>query len=192
MFDLGPAATELARLVEGVRDDQLGDPTPCERFTVADLLDHVGGFAAAFTANARKEEQPTAAARPVDGRELSPEWRTSLPRRLTDMAVAWQAESAWQGRVSAGGIEMAAEDNALVVIEETVLHGWDLARATGQDVTPDEEWLVGVDAFFDAFAEPIASGQGPYGPAVAVPEDSSHLHRLLGAAGRDPGWTATR
>lgn len=183
MFDLRPAAAELARLVAGVHEDRLGGPTPCEHFTVTNLLEHVVEFVEVFTSNARKEE-------PVLGGGLPADWQTSLPPRVTDMAAAWQDESAWQGRVSAGGIEMPAEQNALVAIEETVLHGWDLARATGQEFTPDEEWLVSVDGFFDAFAEPIASGQGPYGPAVAVPEDASHLDRILGAAGRNPGWTA--
>ena len=192
MFDHGPAVAALARLVESVRDEQLGDPTPCASFTVADLLDDVSGFAAAFTANARKQELPAAAARPVDGRRLPVDWRTSVPGQLAEMAAAWRHESAWTGQVSAGGLEMPAEHNALVVIEETVMHGWDLARASGQDFAPDEEWLVGVDLFFEAFAEPITSGQGPYGPAIAVPEDASHLHRLLGAAGRDPGWRPTR
>ena len=31
MHDLRPAAREMTRLVDAVRDDQLGDPTPCTR-----------------------------------------------------------------------------------------------------------------------------------------------------------------
>ncbi len=54
------------------------------------------------------------------------------PKRLDDLAAAWQEESAWQGQVSAGGIDMSAEDNALVATEELVMHGWDIARATGR------------------------------------------------------------
>ena len=40
-LDLGPQAAEVARVVAGIRDDQLGDPTPCADTPVAGLLDHV-------------------------------------------------------------------------------------------------------------------------------------------------------
>ena len=54
-IDLGPAAAAVAAIVAGVREDQLGDPTPCSRLNVADLLDHLNGLALAFTCAARKE-----------------------------------------------------------------------------------------------------------------------------------------
>ena len=56
MHDLGPAAREMTRLVKGVRDDQLGDPTPCTTYTLGDLLQHVRGLAEAFTLAGRKEQ----------------------------------------------------------------------------------------------------------------------------------------
>ena len=45
----------MARLVEGVPDAALDHPTPCERYRVGDLLDHIGGFALAFRAAAVKQ-----------------------------------------------------------------------------------------------------------------------------------------
>ncbi len=57
--DLEPAARRMARIVEGVPDDAIGLPTPCERYRVGDLLDHIGGSALAFTAAAVK--------RPLEG-----------------------------------------------------------------------------------------------------------------------------
>ena len=45
----------MNRLLAGVRDDQLAQPTPCPDWTVADLLAHVHQFATVFTLNARKE-----------------------------------------------------------------------------------------------------------------------------------------
>ena len=190
MFDLGPAAHEVARLVTGIRDEQLGGPTPCAAYSLADVLDHVLEVTTAFIANARKEPLPASAATLGDGPGLPANWRTLIPARLEELTAAWREESAWQGQVAAGGIEMSAEHQALVCQEELVIHGWDVSRASGQDLRVDDASLTGVDGFFDVFGARIASGNGPYGPAVAVPDDASHLDRLLGATGRDPAWTA--
>jgi uncharacterized protein (TIGR03086 family) len=182
MFDLGPAADDLARLVGGVRDDQLDGATPCDEWRLADLLAHIHQFATVLTANASKVPPP-----PVDG--LPDDWRHVIPLRIDELAQAWRGHSAWQGRVSAGGVEMSGEENAVVAIEELVVHGWDVARASGQDFQPAPESLNHVERFLDIFAAPLASGQGPYGPAVAVGDDASRLDAYLGAAGREPGWT---
>ena len=180
MFDLGSAAREMSRLVAGVRDDQLRRPTPCLDWTVADLLAHVAQFTAVFTANARRQD-----VRPPD--RLVDDWRDSLPHALAELAQAWREESAWRGRVSAGGVEMDASANAVVAIEELTTHAWDLARATGQDDTLDPtlaaELLAGMQPI-DAMLR--ASGQ--YGPQVPVAEDAPVQDRLLGFIGRDPAW----
>src|SRR6187200_943817 len=47
-LDLGAPASVMARLCEGVRDDQLGDPTPCAETDVAGMLAHIIGFSVAF------------------------------------------------------------------------------------------------------------------------------------------------
>lgn len=182
-LDLDPAATELARLLAGVADDRLDAPTPCADWTLRDLLLHVDGFTVALSANARKEpprRQPA----------LGPDWRDTLPGQLAQLAAAWREESAWQGRVSAGGIEMSAEDSALVALEELVVHGWDVARATGQQLRVDDASLAGVERFLEVFGAQIESGQGPYGPAVPVPPTAPTLDRLVGRTGRDPAWPA--
>ncbi len=177
MFDLGPAAAEMARLVSGVRDDQLDAPTPCSEWTVAELLAHVQQLSSVFTDNARKTPP-----RPPDG--LVDNWREAIPAQLSDLPDAWRDESAWQGRVSAGGVEMDAADNALVCIEELTVHGWDLARATGQDVHIDDDRLDRVDGFFELF------GGRPFGPAVQAPDGATRLQRTLARTGRDPRWPA--
>lgn len=189
MFDLGPAASEMSRLVQGVRDDQLDARTPCHDWRLEQLLQHVNGFTFAFTMNARKQRLPDGD--PTAG-ELPADWRSALPARLDELVAAWQDEAAWQGATSAGGIEMSAADNALVAVEELVLHGWDVARASGQDFRVDDASLDQVERFLEVFARPIESGQGPYGPPVPVPADRARWERVLGATGRDPHWSVER
>lgn len=179
MFDLGPAAQEMTRLVESVADDQLGLTTPCTDWTVADLLAHIDQFSVVFAANARKE--------PVEPPQtLAEDWRAAIPRHLDEMAQAWREQSAWQGRVSAGGVEMAAPDNAVVAIEELTVHGWDLATATGQQLRATDASLDQIDRFFELFGDGSSEGEGPFGEVAPVPVDASRLERTLARTGRDP------
>lgn len=175
----------MSRLVSVVGDDQLDYPTPCRDWTVENLLAHVHQFATVFTHNARKEE-----ARPPAG--LVDDWREAIPAQLGELAAAWREESAWQGQVSAGGVEMDAPDNAVVGIEELTVHGWDLARATGQDLRVNDASLGQVDRFFDLFAEQIGGGKGPFGPETGAPEGATRLERIVARSGRDPSWEAAR
>jgi uncharacterized protein (TIGR03086 family) len=76
-----------------------------------------------------------------------------------------------------------------VANDELVLHGWDLARATGQDfhVTPDN--LDAAWQMVSSTPEDPAARQGLFGPVVPVPADATLLDRVLGGAGRNPRWT---
>jgi uncharacterized protein (TIGR03086 family) len=85
---------------------------------------------------------------------------------------------------------MPAGIAALVALDEVVVHGWDLARATGQPYEPDEPAVLASLAFAEGFEAPAgAADGGPFGPPVPVPPDAPALDRLAGATGRDPAWT---
>jgi uncharacterized protein (TIGR03086 family) len=190
MIDLEPAAREVLRLVDGVADERLGDPTPCEGMPVAVLLDHLMGLSLAFTWAARKTTPEDGGPRPgaASAEQLDPGWRTALPGRLAGLVEAWREPGAWQGMAAAGGVEMPAEQMGVVALDELVMHGWDLARATGQEFTCDPADAAAVLAFTQAIAGQGAPREGLFGPAVEVPENASDLERALGFAGRDPAW----
>ena len=87
--DLGPASRRMADLIDQVPDDLLDQPTPCPAYTLGDLLDHVSGFALAFTSAARKATVPGSpdrasgdASRPTSGTEREGRWPSSSPRRI--------------------------------------------------------------------------------------------------------------
>ena len=184
-FDLAPAAGELRRVVAGVRDEQLGDPTPCGETTVAGLLDHLVGLTSAFTRAAGK--LPGGAPQ-ADAAKLPDDWRTRLPAQLDELVVAWREPGAWDGTAEAGGVEMPASVMAAVALDELVVHGWDLAVATGQEYRADEESARKSLEFAASVGDDPEARAGLYGPAVPVPDDAPVLDRLLGATGRDPGW----
>jgi uncharacterized protein (TIGR03086 family) len=184
-IDLGPAAARLAALLPGVRDDALDAPTPCADTSVAALLSHVFDLSEAFRGAA--EKAPDAGPPPAAPGPLRPDWRAALPARLDALANAWSKADSREGSTSAGGIAMPAEQAAVVALDELVLHGWDLARATGQPYEVDPASLGACLEFVTVMASPEGV-PGLFGPLVPVPDDAPALDRLLGLSGRDPGW----
>jgi uncharacterized protein (TIGR03086 family) len=196
LLDLEPAAREVTRLLDGVSDDQLGAPTPCPESPVAGMLDHLMGLSLAFTWAARKSTAAETGGVPTGpglarAENLDPQWRILLPQRLEALAQAWHDPAAWEGLAEAGGLTMPAEITGVVALDELVLHGWDLARATGQSFSCDPQSTAAVLAFTEASARPeqAASRQGLFGPVVEVAADAPAFDRALGFAGRDPAWT---
>src|SRR3954462_5625309 len=106
MLELGPQTDEVARIVAGVRDGQLGDPTPCTGTPVAGMLDHVMGLSLAFRMGA--EKRPLSGGPQASASDLDPAWRTALPNRLDELAAAWRDPSAWEGFAEVGGAQLPA------------------------------------------------------------------------------------
>ena len=176
----------------GIPDDVLDAPTPCPDYTVGDLLEHVGGTALVFTGAAGKDMGEVTAHGPSgDASRLGDGWRTRIPRDLIGLAEAWRDPDAWTGMTRAGGVELPGEVAGLVALDELVMHGWDLARATGQDYVCDAASLEAVHGFVAQFSGPgqAAAREGLFGPVVEVPDDAPLLDRVAGLAGRDPGWS---
>ena len=189
MLDLTPATQELARLVRGVRDDQLAAPTPCPEATLGDLLDHVDGLSVAFAAAAAKQPVDGAGGIRPDGTRLADGFRDRIADRLQLLAAAWHDESAWSGMTRAGGVDLPGEVAGLVALDEVVVHGWDIARASGQELHVPEAQLEGALAFAQATATENPDGTpGLFGRPVPVPDDAALVERLLGLTGRDPRW----
>jgi uncharacterized protein (TIGR03086 family) len=184
--DLGAAAAEVARVVAGVRDEQLGDPTPCEGRSVAAQLDHLVGLTLAFRLAA--EKTPAEGAPSASADALAADWRDRLPAQLDALAEAWRSPEAWEGTAVAGGVEMPAPAMGVVALDELVVHGWDVAVATGQRYSVADADAEACVSFAGAVGESPEERLGLYGPRVPVPADASPLDRLLGLTGRNPGW----
>jgi uncharacterized protein (TIGR03086 family) len=163
-------------VLAGITDDQLAGATPCDDFTVADLLGHVNTSAIRLGALARRE----AAEEPDDSsREL-------IGQHVRALATAWQEPSAWQGTTDVG-IELTNEVWGRIALTEMVVHGWDLATATGQPFELPEPTLQAVWEYLTEFLPTLPDPvRASWGAAVPVPPDASLLDRIVGMAGRKP------
>jgi uncharacterized protein (TIGR03086 family) len=189
-LDLGPQTRILARLAEGVGDARLADPTPCPDLAVRNLLGHLTGLAVAFRDAARKDLGATTDISPeASVPDVGPGWREELAAVLGELAEAWRDPGAWTGTTRAGGIDLPGAVAGAVAADELVIHGWDLARATGQDYAPDPAALRAAYGLLSAAAEESGGDDGMFGPVVAVPADAPLMERAVGLSGRDPGWT---
>ncbi|MFD5618691.1 TIGR03086 family metal-binding protein [Streptomyces yangpuensis] len=187
--DLTEQTRILSRLVAEVPDAGLAGPTPCPEYTVGGMLGHLMGLAVAFRDAARKDLGPTTDTAPDPaGVSLPGAWREELPRVLGELAGAWQDPAAWTGMTRAGGVDLPGEVAGAVAVDELVIHGWDLARATGRAYVPDGAALRASHAFLLAAAQEGDRGGGIFGPVVPVPDDAPLLDRAVGLSGRDPGW----
>jgi uncharacterized protein (TIGR03086 family) len=191
--DLERGAHVLADLIVRIPDEELSSPTPCPAYTVGDLIDHVGGLALAFTAAANKDTETYGDQGPSgDATRLVDDWRTRIPRDLDTLVHAWRDPAAWAGDTRIAGMDAPGEMVGLTVADELVVHGWDIARATGQPYDGDPDMVDAARSFLSQFASPDAPAGPtvPFGPSRPVPDAASPLEHVLALAGRDPNWTS--
>lgn len=179
------AAATFTAVADRIADDQLTAPTPCADYDVAALVGHLLHWGPSLVGAGAKEVVPP------EGDELPADpstWRTDLRAHVDRLAAAWSAPEAWAGTTHMGGpMEMPADLVGGMVLGELVVHGWDLARATGQDPAWPHDLLVDLLAEVGRSAE-LGRQMGVYGPEVEVPAGAPPLDRVLALTGRDPAW----
>jgi uncharacterized protein (TIGR03086 family) len=181
------AADTSVDVVQGIGPDQLGRPTPCPEYDVGALLGHLNGW---MTGRA----QAAAAKRTISGApdeelDTSPGWAERFATGARAAAVAWSEPAAWEGASSLSGtMEMPAPMLGGLVFAEFLLHGWDLAMATGQKYVLDDELASALLGQVSSMAE-MGREYGAFGPEVTIAPSAPPADRALGLAGRDPAWT---
>ena len=185
MIDISDATDKMISLLASVSEDQFDLATPCPEARLGDLVDHVGTFASRFAAVARKEDRGGGPP-PPNAANLEAGWRDRITRDLRTCADAWRQPDAWEGMTTVGGMELPCEVAGLVVLDELVVHGWDIAISTGQPYEPSASDIEAASSFVASFDAPRDGNL--FGPVVPVPDSGAPLDRLLGLAGRDPSW----
>ncbi|PRY38078.1 TIGR03086 family metal-binding protein [Umezawaea tangerina] len=178
---VGGAVSTTVGVVRGVRE--LDAPTPCAEFDVRALVEHMLTWGPALAGAGRKEGVP-----PREGVRVGDDWTAELEAVLDDLVVAWGDDGAWQGTTHMGGpTEMPADLVGGMVLVEVLVHGWDLARASGQHPEWDDDVL---EFALGEVAKTADQGRamGVYGAEVVVPDGASTVDRVLGLTGRDPRW----
>jgi uncharacterized protein (TIGR03086 family) len=170
----------LNGVVDRIEPGQLNNSTPCARFTVHDVLDHMivggGSFAYLF----RGEEAPEMKAPPVYGRVPAVEFRTSMQ----DLLDAIMSPGATERMVNTPIGEMPGSVFARFVAFDGLIHGWDLATATGLDYELPPTVIESADEFARGALSAQMRDGDTFKEATAAPRDASPLQRLVAFSGR--------
>lgn len=190
MSHLSTAADAMAAIVRTISPDQLANPTPCAEFDVRALVNHLLFWGPSLEGAGRKESVPPPAAEESDVDLTAGDWRGALLAQLDRTVSAWAPATAWEGTTRIiGPAETPSTVIGDMVVGELVVHGWDLAQATGQRLDLPADMLTYLHDSVAAGAEQ-GRAMGVYGPEVEVAADAPALHRILGLTGRDPNWSA--
>ncbi|HVC38979.1 MAG TPA: TIGR03086 family metal-binding protein [Candidatus Dormibacteraeota bacterium] len=186
---LAAVLADLEAVVSQITAERLHDPTPCSEWDVEQLRDHTLGWLTTFAAGFADPDgrAPTADiatySAPADPAREVRQAAALLSQALRAGAAErplWLGENSMPGDLALG-----------MILWEYQVHGWDLARATGQPWGPPAVASEASLAFAPAMLTDEYQGEGKaFGIRVAVPVDASPLDRLLGLSGRTPSWSS--
>ena len=188
---LAPLATALAAtggLVDPLDGDEWQLPTPCSDWTVRQLVGHVVGGNRLVTRALRGEPVPPleqlGRRDPADqlGDDPSAAWQHSADDLLAAFAAPGVLERTHT--VPAGTLPGPAIVHLRVV--ETLVHGWDLAVATGRQLAVPDELAAAELAFSRDLLGRLPAGRTPFAPSRPVDDGAPALDRLAALLGRSP------
>jgi uncharacterized protein (TIGR03086 family) len=169
----------LEALVDQIRPDQLDDSTPCANFTVSSVLEHMIGGATAFAPAFRGEAAPETAAGAAAG-TLHERWR----RAMDDLSSAVHAPGAQERTIAAPFGDVPGSMFARYVAFDGLVHGWDLATATGQRYAPRKQLVSEADAFARELLQPEMRDGDTFAAEKPAPAEATPLERLVAFTGR--------
>jgi uncharacterized protein (TIGR03086 family) len=179
------AGASFRSIALGAPGASLAGRTPCQQWDLGALVRHLLFYAPILAAAGRHSQPPPGPEAEVS---LDKAWAGQLASAMDDVAGAWGDPAAWSGMTAmAGSDPMPAPVIGGMVLGELVVHGWDLAVATGVNPEFSDDVLLGADAAVAQMAE-LGRGMGVFGPEVTVGADGSLMDQIVARTGRDPGW----
>ncbi len=175
------ASDWTAQVIAGIRSDQMGDATPCPDWDVRALASHIVGANVFFAAGVRGEDVSGGLPDNLLGADPVSSYRASVDAVLASMDTEGAGERLLPTRVG----ELPGSVVLGIMMTEQLLHGWDLATATGQYATLDPELVAMADGLIRSWVD-AGQASGAYAAPVSVAEDASDQDKLITLVGRHP------
>jgi uncharacterized protein (TIGR03086 family) len=177
-----------AVIVSGIDTDELGHPTPCPKYDVAGLIDHLVEAAYRAAALGRGQSPPPGDESPHVELSEAPD---QLRRAADEAAQAWGDDSRLSSTITMPWDEVYTGATLVdVYLAELATHTWDLARATGQLDRLDSSLalpaLEGARAMIEPQYRDMVEPGAPFGAEVPAAPGADDWERLAAFTGRDP------
>lgn len=168
----------FAAKIAAVPEDRWDDPSPCDGWTARDVVRHVVGTQGMFLGFIGLEmgDLPSVDDAPAAAWDAA---RAQIQAALDDPALGTQEFQGFQGPTT---FETAVDR---FLCFDQVVHGWDLARATGLDEHIDPADVARVREHAEALGEVLRSPQA-FGAEVQPTAGADDQERLLAFLGRNP------
>ncbi|HVA59446.1 MAG TPA: TIGR03086 family metal-binding protein [Mycobacteriales bacterium] len=181
------AFASTAAVLAKVNAEQFDDPTPCASWRVRDLINHVVGGTTFFAVTAETGTSPGRGSQPTDF--TVGDYRASYQQGAQRAVTAFRAEGAMDALMSVPFGQLPGSVFVNIAATDAFVHGWDLAKATGQSTDLDPE-LAGqlLASAQRSFPDTMRGddGKAPFGAPVEVAESAAAADRLAGFLGRQP------
>lgn len=177
------ALDSFVRLVSQVGEDQWDRPTPCVEWDVRDLVNHVAAenwWTESIMAGRRIEEVGDR----YDGDVLGEDPVAGFDASAVAARKAFADDDALERTVHLSFGDVPAELYLGQRITDLLVHGWDLAVATGQDGRIDPDLAAWAWQANEPHREMIEAADA-FADPVPVPDDADPQTKLLGLLGRD-------
>jgi uncharacterized protein (TIGR03086 family) len=172
------------RVIAGVRPEQFDDPTPCEGWKVRDIVNHVIGGNHMFAAAAAGGPLPAGDTADLAGDDPA----TSYAQTAKLALEAWRRPGVAEGTVTLPFGDLPGSMAMGLHLVDHLVHGWDIARATGQSVAVDADLAEAAYGMMHGnVPEQFRTGDNaPFGPEAPCAEDAPAIERLVAYLGRLP------
>lgn len=180
------AAAEAARVARGVTPDLLTAPTPCSEFDVRALVNHWVCYTS-YGLEHRARREPLPEDLPARDFTADPDWAERYAAQLDRAVAAWADPRVWEGDVDLGEETLPAAELAGMIIKEMAVHGWDVARATGQEYRCGPELGALVLQVVERHGD-LYRRYGGFADPVPLTGPATDFERALASSGRDPRW----
>jgi uncharacterized protein (TIGR03086 family) len=177
--------TGTTSLVAGIPPRSGDTESPCPDFDVETLTNHLAGFMRRFESVLTLGKASEDSGAYVAGADPAAEYAASAGRML----AAWRTHDPDDEVVLTVG-PMPCWQVYCVMLLETTVHGWDLAKATGQALPFTDSQSAAALAASHFVVKPEYRGDGRnFGAEVVVPKGASEIDQLVAFTGREPSWT---
>ena len=174
---------ETRRVVDEVRPDQLGDPTPCADWTVRDLLNHLTAGSTMFAVSAEQGSVPDEVVAQLSGDTLGDDYKTAFATAAERAITAFNLPGLMEKQLTMPFGAMPAPVALNIAAFDLATHTVDLARATGQQVQADDLLEAALE-IGRQIVTPEFRTPGVLGEEQPVADDAPVADRLLAFAGR--------